>query len=213
MIITPRISLFNDFLDHEEWSIINSYCKENNNFFEKINRGTSVKWKPDRHSADPDFEFNRSFLISREQHDESKDYGDLFDVSIDFLKDGDVFSMLKNMLDKIQFYIEKIENKKLLRESGPWLTKMSAGDSMSMHCDGTFIHNKDHTSEYSIIYYINDDYDGGEFNMPKMGFKLKPKANSLLLFTNSFNENMAHEVMTVTSGDRYVSQSWYATVL
>jgi predicted 2-oxoglutarate/Fe(II)-dependent dioxygenase YbiX len=60
------------------------------------------------------------------------------------------------------------------------------------------------------VYYINDDYEGGEFNMPLMGFRLRPKANSLLIFTHSSHEDMAHEVTPVTSGNRFVSQGFFA---
>jgi predicted 2-oxoglutarate/Fe(II)-dependent dioxygenase YbiX len=81
---------------------------------------------------------------------------------------------------------------------------------MNMHCDGTFIQNRDAVTQYSSVYYVNDDYEGGEFNMPLMGFKFKPKANSLLVFTHSSHEDMAHEVTPVISGERFVSQGFFA---
>ena len=211
MINIPRIQLFSDILEYDQWKLI--YDKENGSGFEFVGYGSPVRWEENAHSEDPDFKFNKSYLAS-EDDISGKRHGDLYKVSMETdIKQSVINSILTNMLDDVHLYIEKSENKKLIRESGPWITKMSKGDYMSMHCDGTFILNKNNVAEYSIIYYINDDYTGGEFNMPKMGFKLKPKANSILLFSNSFNENMAHEVTEVISGDRYISQSWYSTML
>lgn len=214
MIHTPRIQLFSDFLDQDDWQVVSDYCKDTNTVFNFVGHGSPVRWQEHTHSQDNEFKYYRSFLISEEEPSHAKKHGDLYKVYMQTYIDNESISIVLNkMLDKIQNHIEVINNKKVMKESGPWITKMSVGDYMSMHCDGTFIVNKDKTAEYSIIYYINDDFSGGEFNMPKMGFRLKPKANSLLLFSNSFDENMAHEVTEVVSGDRYISQSWFSTVL
>ena len=57
------------------------------------------------------------------------------------------------------------------------------------------------------IYYINDDYSGGEINFPDHKLKIKPKANSLIIFPG--NENYLHEVLEIVDGDRYSSAMWF----
>jgi len=120
------------------------------------------------------------------------------------------YNILSKYLNGVVEIVKEIYEVDCFSESGPWIALAKKGGYMNMHCDGTFISNRDATTHFSSVYYINDDYDGGEFNMPVMGFKLKPKANSLLIFTHSSHEDMAHEVTPVISGDRFVSQGFFA---
>jgi predicted 2-oxoglutarate/Fe(II)-dependent dioxygenase YbiX len=120
------------------------------------------------------------------------------------------YNILSKYLNGVVEIVKEIYDTDCFSESGPWIALAKKGGYMNMHCDGTFISNRDATTHFSSVYYINDDYEGGEFNMPVMGFKLKPKANSLLIFTHSSHEDMAHEVTPVISGDRFVSQGFFA---
>ena len=123
--------------------------------------------------------------------------------------ENNIFDILNNNIKNI-IKMKETYDQDCFSESGPWITLTKKGGAMKMHCDGTFIHNRNATTHFSSVYYINDDYEGGEFNMPVMGFKLKPKANSLLIFSHSSHEDMVHEVTPVISGDRFVSQGFFA---
>ncbi len=57
------------------------------------------------------------------------------------------------------------------------------------------------------VYYINDDYTGGEINFPEHSVEIKPKANSVVIFPG--NENYLHEVRTIVGSDRYSSAQWF----
>ena len=57
------------------------------------------------------------------------------------------------------------------------------------------------------VYYINDDYEGGEINFPDHNLNIKPKANSLIIFPG--NENYVHEVRKIIDKDRYTSSMWF----
>jgi hypothetical protein len=127
----------------------------------------------------------------------------------DFLQSA-TFDALTKYLNGVVKIVKNIYNVDCFSESDPWIAVAKEGGYMNMHCDGTFIHNRDAVTHFSSVYYINDDYEGGEFNMPLMGFRLKPKENSLLIFTHSSHEDMAHEVTPVISGDRFVSQGFFA---
>lgn len=57
------------------------------------------------------------------------------------------------------------------------------------------------------IYYINDDYEGGEIHLIDHNIKIKPKPNSLIIFPG--NENYTHEVFRILEGERYSSSLWF----
>jgi len=70
-------------------------------------------------------------------------------------------------------------------------------------------HVDDHTNiprRISFVYYINDDYKGGEIEFPRFNIKYKPNANEMLFFPSTFVYN--HSVLPVTSGYRYAVVSW-----
>lgn len=70
-------------------------------------------------------------------------------------------------------------------------------------------HIDDHTEYHrrmSLVYYINDDYLGGEILFPRFDISYKPKANELLIFPSGYTYN--HSVLPVTEGTRYAVVSW-----
>lgn len=62
------------------------------------------------------------------------------------------------------------------------------------------------TRRISTVYYLNDNYSGGEINFPRFGIRLKPKANQMIVFPSSFIYN--HSVDPVVDGTRYSIVSW-----
>ena len=70
-------------------------------------------------------------------------------------------------------------------------------------------HIDDHPSYHrrvSSVYYINDDYEGGEINFPRFNISYKPEANEMIVFPSTYVYN--HSVSEVTSGTRYAVVSW-----
>lgn len=57
------------------------------------------------------------------------------------------------------------------------------------------------------VYYINDDYIGGEIYFPDHGLEIKPKPNSLIIFPG--NENYLHGVREIIDNNRYSSAMWF----
>jgi hypothetical protein len=57
------------------------------------------------------------------------------------------------------------------------------------------------TMKNGILYYLNDDYEGGEVHYPTLNITIKPKANSLIIHP----ANLPHEVFSVkTNSSRIV---------
>ena len=76
------------------------------------------------------------------------------------------------------------------------------GQSMGPHFDGQ---DGDKNLAFSLVAYINDDYEGGEISFQNHNITIKPKAGSLIMFPSQ--EPYIHEVKPITSGTRYMSPS------
>lgn len=79
------------------------------------------------------------------------------------------------------------------------IKKWNVGMSMGPHCDNFDGHSN---LSFSIVLYLNDDYEGGEINFPNQNIKIKPKPGSLIMFPS--HQPFIHEVLPVTSGSRYM---------
>lgn len=51
---------------------------------------------------------------------------------------------------------------------------------------------------YALSLFLNDDYEGGEFELPEYGLKIKPKKNTAFVFPGI----CSHKVNEVTKGNR-----------
>jgi len=60
---------------------------------------------------------------------------------------------------------------------------------------------------YAMSLFLNDDYEGGDFELPEYNFKIKPKANSALIFPGI----SSHKVNQVTKGCRRVIITFYCS--
>jgi Rps23 Pro-64 3,4-dihydroxylase Tpa1-like proline 4-hydroxylase len=82
------------------------------------------------------------------------------------------------------------------------ILKYNEGNFFIDHVDdGLFM-----TRKVSIVYYFNDDYEGGEIVFPRFNVEIKPKANQLALFPANYMYN--HNVNKVTKGTRYSMVNW-----
>lgn len=130
------------------------------------------------------------------------------DVEVkEFLGFKEAFSVaLSNLFLK---YIAPLENDYKLEYnlSTTWhdqysVLKYGVGQKFVNHIDD----HKDYHRRMSTIYYINDNYEGGQIVFPRFGITYKPKANELLVFPSTYVYN--HSVLPVIEGTRYAVVSW-----
>jgi hypothetical protein len=150
-------------------------------------------------------------VLSEEEHKQLLDYT----IGIDSWETqpwGVKFFVSKNMPDEIVNILEKvfgIAYKKCVdfydvdinffkKQEIP-LIKFEQGYSMHEHADTA--------GDFAVIYYINDDYEGGEINFMDYNLKVKPKANSFITFPS--NADYWHEVLPNTGKERYSSTLWF----
>lgn len=150
-------------------------------------------------------------LLSKEEHEQLLNYTTSLD-SWETQPWGVKFFLSKNMpqdiveiLQKVfsiaynqclDFY--KVELNSFHDQQIP-LIRFDRGYSMHEHADTT--------GDFAAIYYINDDYKGGEINFMDHNLKIKPKANSLITFPS--NADYWHEVLENTENERYSSTLWF----
>jgi predicted 2-oxoglutarate/Fe(II)-dependent dioxygenase YbiX len=80
--------------------------------------------------------------------------------------------------------------------------KYSGGQEYKAHYDGG-----PSTKRYmSPILYLNDDYEGGEIEFVNFGLKIKPKANTLMIFPANYA--YTHIAHPVTKGTKYAIVTW-----
>ena len=63
--------------------------------------------------------------------------------------------------------------------------------------------------DISILYYLNDDYEGGELEFTQLGVTIKPKKGMMVAFPSYFE--YTHRVHPVTKGTRYTIVTWVET--
>lgn len=82
------------------------------------------------------------------------------------------------------------------------ILKYGSGQQFTNHIDD---HQKYHR-RVSTVYYLNENYTGGEIKFPRFGITYKPKANQMIIFPSTYVYN--HSVSPVIEGERYAVVSW-----
>lgn len=82
------------------------------------------------------------------------------------------------------------------------ILKYGKGQKFTNHIDD----HPDYHRRVSTVYYLNDEYTGGEINFPRFNITFKPSANQMIVFPSTYVYN--HSVSEVINGTRYAVVSW-----
>ena len=80
------------------------------------------------------------------------------------------------------------------------------GESLWQTPDGEFIWKKSTDRDLSIVFYLNDDFEGGDFIFPDHKIRVRPEPGMLVCFPS--NHHYKHGVEPVTKGKRYSIVCW-----
>jgi hypothetical protein len=150
-------------------------------------------------------------ILSKEEHKELLDYVTSIDHwkvqpwGVKVLPPQEMPKEIAKMLDKVFMLahkkcIELYDVKLYPFENGRIpLVKFEKNYKMNEHADTT--------GDFAAIYYINDDYDGGEINFMDHNLMIKPKSNSFVTFPS--NADYWHEVLENTGKERYSATHWF----
>ena len=97
----------------------------------------------------------------------------------------------------------------------PQFLKYNVGGHYKPHIDGRSIWiapngdkiwRKSTDRDLSMVLFLNDDFEGGEFLFPDLHIQVKPKPGLLVCFPS--DQNYLHGVAPVTKGTRYSIVTW-----
>lgn len=75
------------------------------------------------------------------------------------------------------------------------------------------VHNTDNDRIGTVVIYLNDDFEGGETNFPKMNFKVKAKKGMGVLFDYQYhfdiNDKTLHAGCPIIKGTKSVITAWF----
>lgn len=126
-----------------------------------------------------------------------------------------IVPVIVGLFNKLQPIIEDFFKVKV-RPTGQTIVKWPPGYYQLPHADKELHSGPDAGTpndfpNYDIasLFYINDDYEGGELYFPQHdNFTLKPKAGSMLIFSGTI-DNM-HGINEVTNGTRYTHVTFWS---
>ena len=201
-----QFTMFNVHALHPDiwyWENVLSYPKELNIFIEEIDSipesySRISKWENWSASNDESLIYGATKNIFRSNLKETTG-SDAFDKKTLYIANS--FIMAAEMCS--DRYLESHgldKNNYNLEINQIPIKKWNQGQSMGPHFDGQD-GNKD--LAFSLVTYINDDYEGGEIHFPNQNITLKPAAGSLIMFPSQ--EPYIHEVKPIISGTRYMS--------
>jgi hypothetical protein len=134
------------------------------------------------------------------------DYSSRITLSIDvpyINKDNNQFTdIFRQTFDPVEQDYMSIHGISLKSHNPYKILKYEVGGKFDTHMDdggGNF-------RRVSTVYYLNDNYEGGELCFPQFGIELKPKAGDMVVFPSSYV--YSHSVKPVTSGNRFSIASW-----
>lgn len=154
-------------------------------------------------------EYNQGYKASTMNN---KDYDDSLRSCTVFslytgLQDGAEYANAKRVLNKkidialskcILHFVKSTDIK--IREREPWeILRYEKTQKVTWHCDDGEVH----PSKVSFVYYVNDDYEGGEIQFKDKAYSIpiKPKKDSLIVFPSSLE--YIHRVLPVSNGVKY----------
>lgn len=125
------------------------------------------------------------------------------------LVDPKAAEVIKGMQQRLKIEVDKFFNVDA-HATSPALVRWLPGQFQNPHADKE-LHEGDQRGKpndfpyYDIagLFYLNDDYEGGELYFPEQGIQFKPKRGAAYFFPGDMN--YIHGVTKVESGIRYVS--------
>jgi hypothetical protein len=123
--------------------------------------------------------------------------------------DPKVVEILSAIVERLRLKIEDFYNVKVTA-SGPAVVRWPLGTHQHPHADKEMHDGPDAGKpnnfpwyDLGTVFYLNDDYEGGELFFPLQGIKFKPKARAAYFFPG--DKNYIHGVTPVLSNCRYTA--------
>jgi prolyl 4-hydroxylase len=118
------------------------------------------------------------------------------------------FGYLKNMAIELAEKNSPSKNLKLISEPISF-QRYETNQEFSQHCD----FGKNGRRHVTVIFYLNDDFEGGETFFELLSLSVKPVTGSCLIFyyesdIDALTKLTRHGGNTVTNGTKYIATVW-----
>jgi predicted 2-oxoglutarate/Fe(II)-dependent dioxygenase YbiX len=121
--------------------------------------------------------------------------------------DSEIPDLIEKMVARLKIEVDKFFSVDA-RPTSPAMVRWLPGQLQMPHADkelhtGPDAGKPNDFPYYDLagLFYINDDYEGGELYFPKQGIQFKPKAGAAYFFPGDMN--YIHGVTEIKSGIRY----------
>lgn len=155
----------------------------------------------------PTIEFEKYLKFSKETENwGNRIPNDVWSGRIIYQNGTQNFDYLKGVENKIKSDFELTDN---IYPDYLGLVKWELGDVQLPHADGEEP-NQNHLflwRNFGCVFYLNDNYEGGEIYFPNQSLSLKPKPNTLVFFPGTLE--YLHGVNPITKGIRYTLTSFW----
>jgi len=129
---------------------------------------------------------------------------------------GPLFPKIKGLLeDTVKNIINPFYGLEISSSEVPQLLSYGVGGHYQPHIDaesvwktpdGEMIWKKSTDRDISMVFYLNDGYEGGDFLFPDMGIRVRPEPGMLVVFPSTYLYK--HGVEPVRKGMRYSMVCW-----
>ena len=121
----------------------------------------------------------------------------------------EMITIIENIINRFKLVIEDFFEVEII-STGPALVRWPVGARQEPHADKELHEGPDAGTanafpwyDLGTVFYLNDDYEGGELYFPQHGIEFKPKAGAAYFFPGDMN--YIHGVRPIISGCRYTS--------
>jgi hypothetical protein len=107
-----------------------------------------------------------------------------------------------------EFEIRDSEIPQLLRygQGGHYLPHIDGESLWQPPNDQPLIWRKSTDRDISTVFFLNDDFEGGDFVFPELNIRIRPKPGMLVCFPST--RHYIHGVEPITKGERFSMVNW-----
>ena len=151
--------------------------------------GAEETWEDNPDIADEDGSTRKE--LSKEYHTETEEWKHYFKEMDTACK-----TYMSEVLElEHEGFLEKVEDSS---KATIHFSKYRVGGLVKPHTDEGYTEDNGY---HTIIWYLNDDYEGGELGFTEQGLELKAKAGDVFIYPSYFE----HYGAAVTSGTKYIA--------
>ena len=130
--------------------------------------------------------------------------------------DTKIIDIIRGMFGRLKIEVDKFYSIDA-QATSPAIVRWRPGDQQDPHADKELHEGPDAGTpnafpyyDIASIFYLNDNYEGGELYFPLQEIEFKPKARAAYFFPG--DKNYIHGVRPILSGTRYTSPFFWTII-